>query len=226
MIVRRSKKQRRRKSVQKWFSSKPILIFDVYSCSSNHRDQDFLNFLSLNDYKRAIELALSMGQPGRLLSMFRSLEISRDSKQQFNTWSPAVDKVIQSLGGSDLAKLIRYVRDWNTNAKTSAVAQTILFAIFKSRPANDIIQAFSDEYVEKAFGDNEIFNTTATTDPSGFALKEIVDALIPYSERHLSRMERLYQESFVVDYILSEMDEGMFNADVAVYDEVEMGSLW
>lgn len=186
------------------------------------KDQDFLNFLSLNDYRRAIQLALSMDQPGRILSMFRSLEISRDSKQESNTWSPEVDKVIQSLGGSDLAKLIRYVRDWNTNAKSSAIAQTVLFAIFKSRPANNIIQAFSDEYVEKAFGDNKVFNTTATTDPSGFALKEMVDALIPYSERHLSRMERLYQESFVVDYILGEMDEGMFNADVAAYDEVEM----
>ena len=211
--------------MQRWFLSKSILTFDVCSCSSNHRDQDFLNFLSLNDYRRAIELALSMGQPGRLLSMFRSLEVSRDFQQQSNTWSPAVDDVIQSLGGSDLAKLIGYVRDWNTNAKTSAVAQTILFTIFKSRSANNIIQAFSDEYVEKAFEDNEVFNKTATTDPSGFALKEMVDALIPYSERHLSRMERLYQESFVVDYILGEMDEGMFNADVTAYDEVEMGSL-
>jgi U3 small nucleolar RNA-associated protein 13 len=35
--------------------------------------------------------------------------------------------------------------------------------------------------------------------------------MIPYTERHLSRMDRLVQDSFVVDYILSEMDDGMFD---------------
>ena len=42
------------------------------------------------------------------------------------------------------------------------------------------------------------------------ALKEILDALIPYTERHLTRMEKLLQDSYVVEHLLSEMDDGMF----------------
>jgi U3 small nucleolar RNA-associated protein 13 len=43
-----------------------------------------------------------------------------------------------------------------------------------------------------------------------------LEALLPYTERHLSRMDKLVQESYMVDYILGEMDGGMFN------DEEEM----
>jgi U3 small nucleolar RNA-associated protein 13 len=44
----------------------------------------------------------------------------------------------------------------------------------------------------------------------------MVDGLIPYTERHLARMERLVQESYMVDYVLGEMDDGMFDGE---YDE-------
>ena len=42
------------------------------------------------------------------------------------------------------------------------------------------------------------------------ALKELVDALVPYTERHLARMDKLLQDSYVVEHLLSEMDDGMF----------------
>lgn len=34
------------------------------------------------------------------------------------------------------------------------------------------------------------------------------------AQMHLSRMEKLLQESYVVDYILSEMDDGMFDGEL------------
>ncbi|KAF8204036.1 U3 small nucleolar RNA-associated protein [Pholiota molesta] len=150
------------------------------------KDQDFMNYVELRDYKRAIQLALAMAQPGRLCLF---------SKRFLR--NPSVDEVIRTLSGPELAKLLRFVRDWNTNAKTSAVAQRILFAITKLRTADDIIQAFGEENTEKLAN----------------CPQELVDALIPYSERHLSRMDRLVQESYVVDYILGEMDDGMFGND-------------
>ena len=52
------------------------------------------------------------------------------------------------------------------------------------------------------------------------ALKELVDALIPYTERHLSRMEKLLQDSYVVEHLLSEMDDGMFG-ELGADDEDE-----
>jgi U3 small nucleolar RNA-associated protein 13 len=171
-----------------------------------------MNYLALHDYKKAIQLALSMSQPGRLLSLFKNVISSppEDADQPSIIGDPSVDEVIRTLGGSDLAKLLRFVRDWNTNAKTSTVAQRILLTIVKLRSADEIIQAFGDETYEKVFADGEVSSQPPTT-TGRTALKELVDALIPYSERHLSRMEKLVQDSYVVDYILGEMDDGMFD---------------
>ena len=168
-----------------------------------------MNYLALHDYKKAIQLALSMLQPGRLLSLFKDVMSAPENADQPSIiGSPSVDEVIRTLGGSDLARLLQYVRDWNTNAKTSTVAQKVLLAIVKLRSADEIIQAFSDETNEKVFADGE-----ASQPPTAgrTALKELIDALIPYSERHLSRVEKLVQDSYVVDYILGEMDDGMFD---------------
>jgi U3 small nucleolar RNA-associated protein 13 len=114
-----------------------------------------------------------------------------------------VDEVIRTMHGSELTKLLKYVRDWNTRAKSSAVAQSVLLAIVKLRSAEDIMAAFSASGVGDLLGDK--------TGAGSTALKEVIDALIPYTERHLARMERLVQESYIVDYLLSEMDDGMFN---------------
>lgn len=157
----------------------------------------------MQDYKRAIQLALAMSQPGRLFSLFK--EVS-GHEQTALTGNASVDEVIKTLGGSDLAKLLRFVRDWNTNAKTAAVAQGVLFAVMKLRSAEEVIGAFGEEGTEKAFAEG---GGVAVATTGGTAVKELVDALIPYSERHLSRLERLVQESYVVDYILGEMDDGM-----------------
>ncbi len=72
---------------------------------------------------------------------------------------------------------------------------------------------FGDENLEKMFADGEEEDSSSSGSPSTgrTALKELVDGLIPYSERHLARIERLVQESYVVDYILGEMDDGMFD---------------
>ena len=172
-----------------------------------------MNYLALHNYKKAIQLALSMSQPGRLLSLFKNVISSptEDDDQPSIIGNPSVDEVIRTLEGSDLAKLLRFVRDWNTNAKTSAVAQKVLLTIVKLRSADEIIKTFGDETDEKVFAEgDEVSSQPPATGRT--ALKELVDALIPYSERHLSRMEKLVQDSYVVDYILGEMDDGMFDS--------------
>jgi len=156
------------------------------------KNQDFMNYLALNDHKKAIELALAMDQPGRLLSLFKSIATDQDLDGSI-TGRTTVDQVIQSLGRPDLVKLLCFTRDWNTSAKSSSIAQKILFAVLKLRSAEDIINAFRDETQE---------------------------TVIQTSERHLARMEKLLQDSYVVDYILSEMDDGMFDSEF-VNDDME-----
>jgi U3 small nucleolar RNA-associated protein 13 len=146
----------------------------------------------LQDYRRAIEVALSPGHPGRLLQLFKGLK-----GESSVTGSADVDQVLQELSSADLLRLLRYVRDWNTRASSSAVAQRVLHAIVKLRPAEDIARAFED----------------ASTGDEGNGLHELVEGLIPYTERHLVRMERLVQESYVIDYVLREMDDGLVEDD-------------
>jgi U3 small nucleolar RNA-associated protein 13 len=176
-----------------------------------HREQDFMNYLSLHDYEKAIQLAIAMEQPGRLLSLFKDIRSSPitvmgDSKPSI-TGHPSVDDVIRTLARSELASLLRYVRNWNANAKTSNIAQDILYAVMKLRSADDVMKAFGNEVTS----DSPAPTASLSKAGGGAELKELVDALIPYTERHLSRTERLVQDSYVVDYILAEMDDGMFD---------------
>jgi U3 small nucleolar RNA-associated protein 13 len=177
----------------------------------NDREQDFQNYIQLNDFRKAIELALSLEQPGRLLALFRTISTT-EYEEESVTGRSAVDEVVRTLGGPDLVKLLGYARDWNTNAKTSRVAQGVLYAIMKLRSADELMKALQNGSREAVFA-----NSDATQEKiSGSALKELLDALIPYTERHLARMNRLVQESYMVDYVLREMDDGMF-------DELDMG---
>lgn len=179
--------------------------------TKSSREQDFLNSLSLHDYRKAIQLALAMHQPGRLLSLFKDVRSSAGSQSLTDgpfTGHPSVDEVIRTLDKSDLAQLLRYVRDWNANAKTSAVAQGVLYAVMKLRSAEDVMGAFESHDTIPSTDDNQ-----PSAPEQGTSLKELVEALIPYTERHLSRMEKLMQDSYVVDYLLAEMDDGVFGGD-------------
>jgi len=145
-----------------------------------------------------------MQQPGRLLSLFKSvrnpLDIEGFPRSKSYTGSEAVDEVIRTMSAEDSITLFKFVRDWNSNAKTSEIAQEILYAIVKLRSAEEITGMFKPQATPNG--------TEQSTDVTG-GLKEIVEGLIPYTERHLARMERLIQESYVVDFLLEEMDEGV-----------------
>ncbi|KAG6811452.1 hypothetical protein H0H92_007323 [Tricholoma furcatifolium] len=168
------------------------------------KEQDFQNYIALNDYRKAIQLALAMQQPGRLLNLFRNIQ-TNDAEPASITGRTSVDEVIRTIEGSDIAKLLQFARDWNTSAKTSRVAQGVLHAIVKLRSADEVMKAFGDEQAEAAFAGS------ASHSKPGSALKEFVDAFIPYTERHLSRVNKLVQDSYMVDYILGEMDDGTFD---------------
>ena len=174
-----------------------ILPSCVVDSVTDYREQDFLNYVALHDYRRAIEVALSLRHPGRLLQLFKDLKEGSGV-----TGSADVDRVLKELAPADLVRLLLYVRDWNTRASSAAVAQRVLHAIMKLRSADDISHAFEN----------------ASTDDEKNGLHELVEGLIPYTERHLARMERLVQESYVLDYVLREMDDGLADDDDEAMD--------
>lgn len=211
----------------RFLGSIPFSTNDRKLTFPNRREQDFMNYVSLQDYRNAILLALSMDQPGRLFNLFSTLRPQRSSTSpQSITGSASVDQVIKTLSPINLARLLRHVKNWNANSKSYAVAQTVLHAILKYRPAKDLLSAFeggnavlAEIQVAKEDDEEGAAASVTSRERDMKALKELLDGLIPYTERHFARADKLVQDSYVVDYILSEMDSGLtFNGDAMDID--------
>ena len=194
------------------------------------------NYLALADYKNAILLALSMDQPRRLFNLFKAVSascapldtsIAEDGVYTCNTQTitgnASVDQVIRTLPLPELGKLLRHIRDWNSTSKTSGIAQTVLHAILKLRRAEDVRAAFvatsntttttNNNNLPPSLEPNDEGEATSSTQNAVKAkkdgLREVVEALIPYTERHLTRTERMVQDSYVLDFLIGEMDGGV-----------------
>lgn len=165
-----------------------------------------MNYISLHDYRNAILLALTMDHPGRLLSLFRSVRSSAaDGNKPTGvciTGHLAVDQVLKTLPLPSLAKLLIHVRAWNALARTSGIAQMVLHALLKLRPAEDIMAAFDNS------GSEETINPQQKK--GGTSLRDLIEGMLPYTQRHLGRVEKLVQDSWVLDFVLGEMDGGLF----------------
>ena len=145
------------------------------------------------------------------------------------TGSDEVDQVISSLSGTDLVRLLKFVRDWNSNARTSSVAQRILHAVLKLRTPEELLAAFENKAPEEMAVDpeadmdvdkeEEVDQPKKRKEPP-VSFKDLLDGLIPYSQRHFTRIDKLVQESYMLDYIVGEMDGGLFGGEVMEVDHV------
>jgi len=154
------------------------------------QEQELQNYIHTGSYRSAITLALQLNHPARLLSLF-TLVVTSPPEAGSLCGSKAVDEVLATLSDEQLFTLLLRIRDWNTNNRTATVAQKILWVLVKSYPATRL----SNLKVRGAKGTN--------------TLKEVLDALKVYSDRHYKRMEELVDDSYLVEYTLQEMD-GLF----------------
>ncbi|KXH38154.1 WD repeat domain-containing protein [Colletotrichum simmondsii] len=151
------------------------------------QEQELQNHIHHGSYREAIVLALQLNHPGRLLSLFTSVVTSAPEPGSL-CGLKAVDQVLATLSDEQLFTLLLRLRDWNTNARTAAVAQRILWTLVRSYPASK----FSNLSVKGARGQR--------------SLKEVLNALRVYTERHYRRTDELVDESYLVEYTLREMD--------------------
>ncbi|KAK2999957.1 hypothetical protein RJ639_024082 [Escallonia herrerae] len=89
------------------------------------------------------------------------------------------EKALRALGKEESRLLLEYVREWNTKPKLCHIAQFVLFRIFSILQPTDIIEI-------RGVG-------------------ELLEGLIPYSQRHFSRIDRLERSTFLLDYTLAGM---------------------
>ena len=152
------------------------------------QEQELQNHMHAGSYREAITLALQLNHPGRLLSLFTSVVTTNTPESGSFSGLKAVDEVLASLSDEQIFLLLLRLRDWNTNARTAPVAQRILWTLIRSYPASK----FSNLSVKGAKGQK--------------SLKDVLQALRVYTERHYKRTEELVDESYLVEYTLQEMD--------------------
>ncbi|EEQ88621.2 small nucleolar ribonucleoprotein complex subunit [Blastomyces dermatitidis ER-3] len=169
------------------------------------QDQQLQNYIHAGAYREAITLALQLNHPARLLSLFTAaMDGSRiadsETEKESLTGNPDIDTVLQSLDKDNLYSLLLRVRDWNTNARTAPVAQRILYALSKSYPPSTFIELANYRHTAPQGGRNKYRPQS---------MKEILDTLVAYTERHYKRIEELVDESYLVEWVLGEMNGGI-----------------
>ncbi|KAI9724445.1 MAG: hypothetical protein M1812_000513 [Candelaria pacifica] len=175
-------------------SSATLAATAAASTARVEEDQKLQNYTRAGDYRSAITLALQLNHPARLLSLLTSVTNTIPPEKGSLCGVKAVDQVLETLSEEQLFALLLRVRDWNTNARTAPVAQRILWTIVKSYPATTFTG----------------LRRSVRGEGKGGSLKEVLEALKAYTERHYRRMEELVDESYLVEYTLREMDELAF----------------
>lgn len=148
------------------------------------QDQELQNYIHRGNYREAITLALALNHPARLLSLLQGVINTSPPDSGSLSGVRAVDDVLSSLSNEQLLSLLSRVRDWNTNVRTSPVAQRVL---------NVVVRSYS---AERLAGLGKMKGG-----------KEVIEALRVYTERHYRRVEELWGESWVVEFLLGEMDQ-------------------
>ncbi|BGP00204.1 U3 small nucleolar RNA-associated protein 13 [Rhodotorula toruloides] len=204
------------------------------------KEQDYENFLSMKDYTNAIMLALSMDQPRRLLNLFTEVRQTAGTSNSSTdpeadlasfTGSRHVDAVLQSLSPKEIRQLLGYIKDWNTVSRTAEVAQGVLHAILKFHDADKLLSYLEGKgddgedlldlatAAEKEAGENEAEDDKdkgkkrKPKRAPEVKAADVLGALIPYTERHMTRADKLVRESFIVEHLLGMM-EGFDDFDV------------
>ncbi|KAK9144295.1 hypothetical protein Sjap_004198 [Stephania japonica] len=90
-----------------------------------------------------------------------------------------IEKSLRALGNEELKQLFEYAREWNTKPKLCHVAQVVLFRVFNILTPREIIEMEG--------------------------IGELLEGLIPYSQRHFSRIDRFIRSTLLLDYALTGM---------------------
>ncbi|PON77530.1 Guanine nucleotide-binding protein, beta subunit [Parasponia andersonii] len=104
-----------------------------------------------------------------------------------------IERALHSLSKEELRSLLAYLREWNTKPKLCHVAQFVLFRVFNMVTPTEIIEI------------------------KGIA--ELLEGLLPYSQRHFSRVDRLVRSTYLLDYTLTGMSVIEPEADTRKLEE-------
>ncbi|KAJ9089192.1 U3 small nucleolar RNA-associated protein 13 [Entomophthora muscae] len=145
------------------------------------KEQELANRLHAKDYVGAFRLCLALQHPGKLLHLLGVIAESRAQDDKSVTGDPRVDDIFATMDMERVKQVLEYIKVWNTNGRHAHLAQNVLHLILRHKDASDL---------------NEV--------PG---VKEILTALIPYTQRHYAKLDQLITQSFLIDYTLEAMDQ-------------------
>lgn len=176
------------------------------------QDQELQNYIRSSNYREAIVLALQLNHPKRLLDLFTGVVNGPHDAGSF-TGKTDVDNVLLSLSDGQLWNLLRRVRDWNANGRTHNVAQHVLYAILRLIPRERLLKLQNRRRKTVALEDDaetgltDAMSELSTKDTSKKeSVKDVIDGLKAYTQRHYERLERTGDERFVLLWAIQQMD--------------------
>lgn len=176
------------------------------------QDQELQNAIRSANYREAIVLSLQLNHPKRLLEVFKSAIDNSHRDEGSLTGKLEVDQVLSSLSDSQLWSLLRRLRDWNANGRTHHIAQRVLYALLRLFPKERILAlqrrrkalALSEE---QELVDGMSALSTKENVQSKESVRDVLDGLKAYSERHVGRLDKMGEERFVLLWALGGMDD-------------------
>lgn len=143
------------------------------------KEQQLQVLLLRKDLKNAVILAMSLEQPFRLFKLFDDLLREKSVSEGL----ALVTEVIGQFTAEQHIKLLEYIREWNLSYKRSFPSQIVLGALLRAT-------------------DDASLSVLVKEKP---AVRDLLKAILPYTEKHFSRTDDLLISSHLVDFALLNM---------------------
>jgi U3 small nucleolar RNA-associated protein 13 len=137
-------------------------------------EQRLANHLRFKEYEQALDLALDLDRPKQAQKVFSSL--IENELRNGRDGIPVLQGHVKTWSMSRVLQVLRYCREWNIRARNCDIAMLVVKTIFAVIPVAKL----------------------AATD----GIPEIMAGLMPYAERHFTRLDRLYGNSYLLDFTL------------------------
>lgn len=144
--------------------------------------QKLTNLINEKNWSNAFLLALNLNHSMKLYTSLKScIEFNQDPDSIVGSFN--LEETIHKLTDDQIVMLFKYIRNWNTNFKYFQVSQKLLkFFLSKFEP--------------------ERFKTFPN-------FLHIIESIIPYNQRHYERINSLVEKSYILDFILNEMNNNI-----------------
>jgi len=152
-------------------------------------EQKLDNSLAKKDYHKALLLAFALGHRGKALEIIDAILVLRGEDDGFRKGQERLVAVVRLLTEEQIGKCLLYIRDWNAIGKYSPIAQQLLHAILQVYPLSKLTEM----------------------SPKVIDLPQILQGIIPYTEKHFNRIDRLIQASFIIDYTIKSISNNGLN---------------